>query len=134
MAYKLVFTFSNNVVSGNASVTKGTGNVSGSPTFADNTMTVNLAGVADVQTIAITLSNVTDSFSQVLPDTAVSVNILIGDTNGNKTVNAGDVAQTKGQSGAAVTAANFREDINASGTATASDIAQVKANAGHSLP
>ena len=60
--------------------------------------------------------------------------MLIGDTNGNKTVNASDVAQTKGQSGLSVTAANFRTDVNASGTITASDIAQVKANAGHTVP
>ena len=76
----------------------------------------------------------TDSFAQVLPDTAVSVNMLIGDTNGNKAVSASDVAQTKGQSGATVTAANFRTDINANGSVSASDGAQVKANAGHTLP
>jgi hypothetical protein len=97
-------------------------------------MTVNLTGVTDVQRITVTLSNVTDTSAQVLPDTAVSVNMLIGDTNGNKAVSASDVAQTKAQSGATVTAANFREDVNASGTVTASDVAQVKANAGHTLP
>jgi hypothetical protein len=133
-AHTLVFTFSNNVVSGNAAVTSGIGSVTGGPTFSGNTMTVNLSGVIDVQTITVTLSNVTDSFSQVLPDTAVSVNMLIGDTNGNKAVSASDVAQTKAQSGATVTAANFREDINASGSVSASDVAQVKANAGHTLP
>ncbi len=132
--HTLEFTASNNLVSGNASVTTGTGSVAGSPIFAGNTMTVNLTGVTDVQKITVTLSNVTDSFAQVLPDTDVSVNMLIGDTNGNKTVNAGDVAQTKGQSGAPVTAANFREDVNANGTVNAGDTAQVKANAGHSVP
>ena len=133
-AYTLVFTFSNNVVSGDASVTTGIGSVLGSPTFSGNTMTVNLTGVTDVQKITVTLSNVTDSFAQVLPDTAVSVNMLIGDTNGNKTVNAGDVAQTKGQSGQPVGAGNFRNDVNVSGSINAGDVAQVKANSGHSLP
>ena len=71
-------------------------------------MTVNLTGVSDVQEITVTLTNVTDSSANVLPDTPVSVNMLIGDTTGNKTVNASDVAQTKGQSGLPVTAANFR--------------------------
>ena len=127
-------TFSNPVVSGNASVTSGTGTVAGSPTFSGNTMTVNLTGVADVQQITVTLSNVTDSFAQVLPDTPVSVNMLIGDTNANKSVNAGDLAQTKAQSGVVVTGANFRTDINANGSVNAADIAQVKANAGHTLP
>ena len=132
--HTFVITFNNAVVSGNAAVTGGTGSVAGTPTFSSHTMTVNLTGVADVQTITVTLSNVTDSFGQVLPNTVVSANMLIGDTTGNSTVNASDVAQTKAQSGAATTAANFRTDINASGTVTASDIAQVKANAGHSLP
>jgi hypothetical protein len=132
--HTLVITFTNTMASGNASVTTGIGSVLGSPSFVDNTMTVNLTGVADVQKLTVTLSNVTDSFSQVLPDTAVSVNMLIGDTTGNKTVNAGDVAQTKGQSGTTVTSANFRTDINAGGTVTASDVAQVKANSGHSVP
>jgi hypothetical protein len=60
--------------------------------------------------------------------------MLIGDTTGNKTVNAGDVAQTKGQSGLPVTAANFRTDVNATGSINAGDVAQVKANSGHTLP
>ena len=60
--------------------------------------------------------------------------MLIGDTNGNKAVNASDVAQTKQQSGMSVTSANFRSDVNVSGSITASDIAQVKANTGHAVP
>jgi Dockerin type I domain len=60
--------------------------------------------------------------------------MLIGDTNGNSAVNAGDVAQTKGQSGQVVGAGNFRNDINANGSINAGDVAQVKANSGHSLP
>ncbi len=132
--YTLVITFDNTMVSGDASVTSGTGSVAGSPIFNGNTMTIHLTGVADVQRLTTVLSNVTDSFSQVLPDTPVSMNMLIGDTNGNKTVNASDIAQTKGQSGLSVTAANFRADVNVSGTITASDVAQLKANAGHTVP
>ena len=114
--YQFVFTFSNNVETGNATVTGGTGTVSGSPVFSGNTMTVNLTGVTDAQTLTVTLSGVTDEFLQVLPDTAVSANMLIGDTNGNGIVNLLDVAQTKGQIGLPVTSANFRTDVNASGT------------------
>ena len=132
--HTFVITFDNPMVSGNASVTSGTGTVAGSPTFSGNTMTVNLTGVTDVQQITVTLSNVTDAFSQVLPDTALSMNVLVGDTNGNKSVNSADIAQTKGQAGSSVTAANFRTDVNASGGISAADIAQVKADAGHNLP
>jgi len=131
--YTQVFTFTNNVVSGNASVTSGIGSVSGMPTFSGNTMTVDLTGVANVQTLTVTLSGVTDQFSQVLPDTPVSVNMLIGDTNGNGIVNATDIAQTKGQVGQPVTSSNFRTDVNASGIINATDVAIVKAHSGQSI-
>jgi autotransporter-associated beta strand protein len=131
--HTLVFSFSNDVVSGNASVISGEG-IAGIPIFNGNTMTVNLSGVADVQKITILLSNVRDSLSQVLPDKSVKLNVLIGDTNGNRTVNATDIGQTKSQSGALVTGDNFRTDINASGSVNATDIAQAKANAGRTLP
>ena len=128
--YTLVFTFNNNVTSGNASVTSGVGNVSGPPAFSGNTMTVNLAGVANAQTLTVTLTGVTDQFSQILPDTPVSVNMLIGDTNGNGAVNATDVAQTKGQVGQTVTSSNFRTDVNVSGVINATDVAVVKSHSG----
>lgn len=133
-AHRLVFTFSNNVVSGNASLTSGTGSVSGSPTFSGNAMTVNLAGVTDVQKITVTLSGVTDSFGQSLPNTAVSMNMVIGDSSGNSAVNSADVAQTKSRTGQPVSATNFRSDVNANGSLNASDVSQVKANSGHAVP
>jgi hypothetical protein len=131
--HTLVFTFTNNVVSGNASVTQGVGNVSGIA-FSGNTMTVNLTSVADVQRVTVTLSGVMDSFGQVLPDTPVSADMLIGDTTGNRTVNASDIAQVKAQAGAPVTSANFREDVTVDGVINASDIGLVKSKSGDSLP
>lgn len=132
--YTMVVSFSNNVVSGNASVTTGVGNVSGNPTFSGNTMTINLTGVANAQKITVTLTGVTDTSAQVLADTPVSANILIGDTSANKTVNASDVSQTKAQAGAAVTTANFREDVAVNGSINASDIGLVKSHSGTSVP
>src|ERR1700730_10714935 len=131
--YTLVFTFTNNVTSGNASVTGGVGSVSGTPILSGNTMTVNLTGVANAQTLTVTLSGVIDEFSQVLPDTPVSVNMLIGDTSGNGVVNATDVAQTKAQVGQPVTSSNFRTDVNATGIINATDVAIVKAHSGGSI-
>jgi hypothetical protein len=132
--YTFVFTFSNNVTSGSASVTSGVGSVSGSPSFSTNKMTVNLTGVTDQQKITVTLSGVTDTFAQVLPNTAVSANMLIGDTTGNKTVNGTDVSQTKSQSGLAVNAGNFRTDVTAGGSINGTDVSAVKANSGHGVP
>jgi hypothetical protein len=132
--HTFVFIFNNNVVSGNASVTTGTGSVSGTPTFSGNTMTVNLTGVTDVQRITVTLNNVTDNFGQVLPATAVSVNMLVGDVNSSKSVNASDIGAVKAQSGLPVTAANFRSDVAVNGSINASDIGLVKSRSGQSVP
>jgi plastocyanin len=132
--YTMVATFTNNVVSGNATVTGGVGTVNGTPVFSDNTMTVSLTGVATAQTLTVTLSNVTDVFSQVLPDTPISMRVLIGDTNANGTVNAADVSQTKSQLGQGVTASNFREDPNANGVINSADVAIVKSHLGQGVP
>jgi hypothetical protein len=132
--YTLVFTFNNNVTAGSAAITSGTGIISGSPTFSNNTMTVNLTSVADVQKITVTLSNVTDSFAQVLPDTAVSMNVLAGDTNGNDAVNASDISQTKARAGSTVDATTFRADANANGSINASDVSLVKSKSGNAIP
>jgi hypothetical protein len=132
--HTLVVTFTNSVLSGSASVTTGIGAVLGSPTFAGNTMTVNLTGVADVQKVTVTLSGVTDALSQSLPDTGVSVNMLVGDVTGNKAVNATDIVLTKSQSGAPVSSSNFREDVTANGSINAADVNLVKLRSGATLP
>src|SRR5438552_10678211 len=132
--YTEVFTFDNNVVSGSAAVTGGTGSVSGSPVLSGHTMTVNPIGVIDVQRLTVTLTGVTDEFSQVLPSTPVSMNVLIGDVNGNKVVNATDVGLVKSQVGQAVTGSNFREDVNADGSLSATDVALTKSHVGDGLP
>ena len=64
----------------------------------------------------------------------LDINFLVGDTNNNKSVNASDVAQTKANSGLALSDLNFRSDTNVTGSISASDIAQVKSNAGHNVP
>lgn len=129
----LVFNFTSNVVSGNASLTSGTG-TAGTPVFSGTTMTVPLSGVADVQKLTITLTGVTDVSSQVLPSTPVSMNVLIGDANGGKTVDTSDVTLTRGQVGMAVTGTNFREDVRVDGAITSADVKQVRTAVGHSLP
>ena len=132
--HTLVFTFINNITAGNASITGGSGSVSGTPSYSGKTMTVNLTNVTDAQKITIMLSNVTDSFSQVLPNTSVSMNVLLGDTNGNKLVNASDVAQTKMQSGLPLSGTNFRADVSVNGTINSSDLTLVKSRSGAGVP
>jgi hypothetical protein len=133
-AHTFVFIFNNNVVSGNAAVTTGSGTIAGTPTFSGNAMTVNLTSVADVQKITVTLSGVTDNFGQVLPNTSVSVNMLVGDINSSKAVNTSDIGAVKAQSGLPVTAVNFRADVAVNGSISTSDIGLVKSRSGQSVP
>jgi hypothetical protein len=131
--HTLVFTFSNDIVSGNVSVTGGTGAVA-ARTVAGKTLNIDLTGVADAQQITVTLSDVTDVFSQVIPSATVAMKTLVGDTNGNRQVNATDIAQVKAQSGLPVTTANFRQDVTPNGAITASDIGLVKSRSGATVP
>jgi uncharacterized MnhB-related membrane protein len=62
------------------------------------------------------------------------MNVLIGDVNGNKIVNASDVALVKSQVGHAVTGSNFREDVNDDGSISSSDVALTKSHVGDGLP
>jgi hypothetical protein len=132
--HTLVFQFGNDLVSGSAALTSGTGTLDS--TILDGTsMIVTLSGVTDVQKISITVSELTDVFGQTMSDATVSMNVLSGDTTGNKAVNAGDIGQTKAQAGLPVTSANFRQDVTASGgSINASDIGLVKSRAGATLP
>jgi predicted outer membrane repeat protein len=132
--HSLVFTFTNNLASGSASVTTGVGSLEGSPSFNGRTMTVNLTGVSDVQQLTVTMNKVADEFGQVLPSTTASMNMLIGDINASKVVTASDIGQVKASSGNAVNSANFRADVAVSGGITASDVGLVKSRSGQSVP
>jgi hypothetical protein len=76
---------------------------------------------------------VTDEFSHVLPNTPVSMKLLLGDTTGNGSVNASDVTQAKGQSGQPVATGNFRIDVNVNGAINGTDVAIIKAHSGESV-
>jgi hypothetical protein len=133
--HTLIFTFSNNLTGGSAAVTSGVGSISGAPSFAGNTLIVQLTGVSNAQRVTVNLSNMTDNYGQVLQSTPLTVSFLVGDTNGSGNVNATDIGQTKAGSGQAVSASNFRQDVNVSGgSINASDVGLVKAAAGSQLP
>ena len=131
--YTLIVTFSNTMVSGGASVIGGTGSVAGSPTFSGHTMTINLAGVINAQTLTISLTNLTDTFSQVIASATLGASFLIGDTNSDRIVNAGDALQTRSRSGQATAATNFRSDVNLDGLVNSGDTSIVRSNSGSSV-
>ena len=129
--HQMIINFAIPVTVASASVTSGSGSV-GSFSVSGAVVTVNLTGVTNAQRITVTLGNVDDGTN--IGDVPVPMGVLAGDTNGNGTVNASDIGQTKAQSGQAVTGSNFRTDVNLSGSINASDIGLVKSKAGTSLP
>ena len=98
-----------------------------------NQYTVQVTGVTNGHSLTITLNGVLDVESNT-GSVSSTLNVLIGDTNGNGSVSASDVGQTKAQSGLAVNPGNFRTDVNVSGSISASDVAAVKSRSGTILP
>ncbi len=135
--YTLVFTFANPLTNvDGVSVTDGTGSVASANVDSEDAHNyiVNLTGTSNAQTISIRLNNVTDSAGNFSAAIAASMGVLIGDTTGNRAVNSSDIAQTQSQSGQAVTAQNFREDLTANGLINSSDIGLVQSKSGTALP
>jgi hypothetical protein len=129
-AYTLVFNFARNVAITTALVTSGTGNVT-SFNVSQNMVTVDLSGVANAQTIVVTLKNVNDGIN--VSDVQATMRVLIGDTNADGSVDSADITQTKTQSGSGLTQSNLREDVNADGFIDSADISLVKSKSGTGL-
>lgn len=113
-----------------AAVTSGVGEVSG--WSVGSNVAINVGGVASAQTIVITLfgvSNGTNSNNITIP-----MGVLLGDTTGNRTVNASDVSDVKLKSGQAVSASTFRTDVTVSNSINSSDVSTVKSKSGTALP
>ena len=130
--HQMLVTFANAVTFNGASVTSGTGTISSTSGSGTTTVTVNLTGVTNAQTITLTLSGVNDGVSA--GDVAIPMAVLLGDTTGNGAINSSDISQIKSQSGQFATTANSRQDVTASGAINSSDISLVKAGSGTALP
>jgi alpha-tubulin suppressor-like RCC1 family protein len=134
--YTLVFSFTNSLTSvGGANLTSGTGAVDNSAIGTDpHEYVINLTGVANAQTITVSLTNVIDSAGNSSPAIAGSMAVLLGDVNGNGVVSNTDVAAVKSQVAAAIDSSNFRSDVDANGVISNTDVSTVKAQVGTSLP
>ena len=130
--YQVVFTFPSAITFTNAAVSAGAGSVSSSSGSGTATVTVNLTGVTNAQRITLTLQGASDGTNT--GDLSVPMGVLLGDVNGNGSVNSTDISQTKLQSGQPVTNTNFREDVNANGSINATDVSSVKLKSGTALP
>jgi hypothetical protein len=130
----MVFTFANPLMSvDQATITAGTGTITNAVIGADtHQYIVSLSGVTNAQRITVALVNAHDS-SNAIGNVSATMAVLVGDTNADRFVDSADIAQTKSQSGNAVTNANFREDLNIDGFLDSADIALVKSKSGTAL-
>ncbi len=95
-------------------------------------MTVNLTGVTNAQRLTVTLSTVNDGTST--SDVSIPMGVLVGDTNWDGVVNAGDATQTRNRAGQTTDATNFRSDVNVDGIVNSGDTTAVRSRSGTALP
>ena len=130
-AHQIVVTFPTSITLSSVSVTSGIASLSGVSVNV-NEVIVNLTGVANEQTVTITLSGVNNG--STITNVVVPMSVLLGDTTANGFVNSADVSQTQPQSGQPVTGSNFREDVTANGFINSGDVSLVQSKSGTSLP
>jgi N-acetylneuraminic acid mutarotase len=128
--HQVVLTFAGSITFSAASLTAGTGSVMAS--VNGPSVTIDLTGVTNAQTIALKLANADDGANH--GDVLLPISFLSGDINGNGAVTSTDLAQAKSQVGQPLTNANFRSDINANGAISATDVSAVKVQSGTALP
>jgi hypothetical protein len=63
----------------------------------------------------------------------VQMGFLVGDSNSDRTVNSGDVFQTRNRSGQPTDATNFRSDVNTDGAVNSGDTFMIRGHSGDSL-
>ena len=96
---------------------------------------VALTGVTcNEEDITITLTDINDTLGNNLATASTTMGLLIGDVNGDSTVDTADVSQTHAELGHPATSANFRDDVNVDGVINHTDVSIVKAAVGTSLP
>jgi hypothetical protein len=143
-AHQIVFSFPNSVTLSSAAVFwsdamgSGTGNaiVSGGGT---TTITVNVSrgNVGDpppalnAHLITVALYGVNDGTN--ISDVGVKMGVLLGDTNGDGTVNSGDSQQTRNRSGQEAAVGNFRSDVNIDGLVNSGDAQVVNSRSGNTI-
>lgn len=134
----IVFTFNTSVAatgngsSGVAAVQSGVGASVGTATAVvnGNAVQVTLTGVADIQGVNVSLTNI----AGVGVNVVVPIRFLLGHVNGSGGVSSFDILTARAASGSPADASNFRSDVNASGGISSFDILTIRANSGNSNP
>jgi hypothetical protein len=103
------------------------------PTFSGTEVVVGLTGVADQQSLTISLSDVTTA-SSTAGTGSIRVGFLAGDVNQTRVVSVADLGLVNAQLAQPVTAANFLKDANAGGAISVADKGIANANLTKALP
>jgi hypothetical protein len=134
-SHQVVFTFANPVTLSNVTVshpTGGTGSVSGSPVVNGNHITINLANVSNAQRLVINLVGLSDS--TITNDFSVAMGALIGDVNGNRSVEGNDVSAVQSRTRQRVDSSTFKYDVNANSSIDGNDVSTIQAHTRTSIP
>ena len=92
-------------------------------------VTVDLFGVEDVSCFSIALAAISDLDGNLLEgDTDIHIRVLLGDANGDGTVDVLDMSKVKGWLFNAVTPENASADLTGDGSINALDMSAVKGN------
>jgi hypothetical protein len=130
--YQVVFTFATPVTFDSAAISGGGGTVSSTSGAGTTGISVNLTAVPNAQTTTVTLQGVNNGTAT--GNITAQLGVLVGDVNGDRSVNTGDAIQTRSRSGQAPDATTFRADVNVDGTVNSGDTTVVRARSGTALP
>ena len=131
--HQVVVTFGVPIINvANATVTSGTGSVS-TFVFSGSQVIVNLTGVANAQTITITLSGVNDGTN--VGNVSIPMGVLLGDVNATRGVDGNDVSAVQSHTRQPVNSdAMARFDVNVTGGIDGNDVSLTQSHTRTSLP
>lgn len=130
-SHQMVITFPSAVTFGSAAITSGTGSVA-STSINGAEVIINLTGVANAQTIKLTLFGVSDGVHT--NNVSVVLSVLLGDVTGSGFVSTLDGDYVEARSGQPLTTANFRDDLTADGVIDGTDVSLAESNIGTHVP
>jgi Kelch motif len=135
--YKIVMVFNNNITS-LTGATSSCGAILSATISAADAHRVNVVLSAKRSCIAsdiiVTADGISDDQGNFLPSASVTMGLLVGDVDGDRTVTTNDVRAIKADRGMATDSSNFREDINGDGHIESGDVKIAAGQVGRSLP
>lgn len=126
--YNIVFQF-NGTISAAGTASLSSAGTATATTTGNNEVQVAVTGVTDKTRVTVSLVGVNGT-----TPASATIGFLIGDQDGSRLVQGGDVSVIRARSGQAANTTNFRADLDASGVIGGGDISTVRARSGNALP